>query len=431
MTSPCHFEFEELYKAYEDCRKRKVGTEECMLFDDECEINLYDLYKDLVNGRYEIGKSKTFCVTRPKLREVFAANFKDRIVHHFLMNRLMPLVEEEFIDNTFSCRVGKGTFYGVCKLHEMISEATLNYTKKMIIVKGDFKSFFMRINKDILYKKIEKFIIERYVPRKEEGDLSFVLSIAREIIYNRPQDNCIRKQPISMWDGLDPEKSLFKCEENRGVPIGNLPSQIFANLYLSDFDHYIVDELRKIYYGRYVDDFYLILESIEEWRIIRPLLVKKLEEVEVELHPNKISVQDAKKGIKFIGGVTRPFRVYVSNRNTENFKNMISELYEALIKTYEEGLEPTFDDLRYVESRINSYLGFMRHYKSFNIRRNILSSKKMKPWFKYFYVDKDLTKVILYRDYYEMPSRKISKLLYKSKLTDEVKKTLKMLKVKM
>ena len=138
--------YEELLLAYYDCRKHKRNTKEAIEFELNRYKNLYKLLKELNNGTYTIGVSKCFIVTKPVIREVFAASFRDRIVHHLIINRINIIFENEVMsDKAFACRKGKGTLYGIKQLVLDIKTVSQNYKKETFVFKGDFKSFFMII----------------------------------------------------------------------------------------------------------------------------------------------------------------------------------------------------------------------------------------------------------------------------------------------
>lgn len=126
----------DLYEAYRDCKKRKSSSTSYARFAANEAFNLYDLWVELNNHTYKIGRSDAFCVTRPKIREVFAAQFRDRIVHHLVMLRLIPLFESEFINDTYNCRVGKGTDYGITRVKQF-----MDIHKNGWILKCDLRSF--------------------------------------------------------------------------------------------------------------------------------------------------------------------------------------------------------------------------------------------------------------------------------------------------
>lgn len=138
---PYSFTYDEILKAYEDCMSNKRNTANAIKFSVDYITKLIALCDEINNGTYEIGSSITFIVKFPVLREVFAADFRDRIVHHLVINELMQYFEQEFIDESFSCRKGKGVLYGVNTMYEKVRECTENYTKDAWIVKLDIKSF--------------------------------------------------------------------------------------------------------------------------------------------------------------------------------------------------------------------------------------------------------------------------------------------------
>lgn len=369
--------YDELYQAYLDCRKRKRGTANEISFEIDENVKLYNLWVDLNTGAYVVGRSICFINRRPVPREVFAADFVDRIVHHLFINRVIKFIEKyEFIEDSYSCRVGKGTLYGVLRCKEFIKECSENYTKDCYILKCDLKSFFVTIDKDILYEKFYKFLTERcgYSGR----DLRFMEWLLKLIIYDDPAKKCIIRGKRSDWLILPKEKSLFYCMKNKGLPIGNLTSQIFANFFLSVFDHYVIEELGFKYYGRYVDDFFIIDKSKEKLLNSIEKIRSKLSEIGVILHPKKLYLQHYTKGIKFIGHIIKFDRIYVGNRTKGNFYQIImnkTKLFEKDVITYKELLD--------FVSSINSYLGFMVHCNSFKIRKKMLSHDKMIKFYKF------------------------------------------------
>jgi len=373
--------YDELYKAYLDCRKRKRNTRNEIIFEIDENVNLLKLWYEINTFTYLVGNSICFIVKKPVCREIFAADFRDRILHHLFMNRIIKYVEKEFIDDAYSCRVGKGTQYGVKRLYENVKECSDSFTKDCYILKCDLKSFFMNINKDILFDKLYKFLIENC---KYSGDeLIFMTFLLRSILYDEPEKKCIIKGSISDWNLLPKEKSLFYSRKNKGLPIGNLTSQIFANLYLSYFDHFIVEELGFKYYGRYVDDFYIIHENknvlLKSIKSIR----EKLLESEVTLHPKKLYLQHYKHGVSFLGHVIKPNRIYIGNRTKGNFYDMTKKYYNMF-----ENNTITRIELNNFVSSVNSYLGFMKNYNTYNIRKKmLLKNKYMWPFYEFGYTN--------------------------------------------
>lgn len=397
--------YEELYQAYLNCRKRKRMTHNALQFEIDENVALLKLWKDLNYMKYKVGKSIVFCVDKPVKREVFAADFRDRIVHHLIINRINDILEEEFIENSYSCRIGKGTDFGISQCQKFIEEASDNYKKHCYIIKCDLKSFFMTINKEHLYEKLINFIKLKYKV-KDHRDFDFMEYIIKLIVFNEPQKNCNMKQSWEHWKDLPKNKSLFFCEEGFGIPIGNLTSQIFANFYLSEFDHYIIDELKLKYYGRYVDDFFIVVENKDEALKIVELCRHKLYTMGVTLHPNKLYIQPIEKGVKFIGAVIKKGRIYISNRTKGNFYWKMKKYSDFIDEIKENGLEPSLSDIEHFVSSINSYLGFMVHYKTYNIRKKILLSELMLKWQKYCYYDSNLKKLTIFSEYTRYKGKK-------------------------
>jgi hypothetical protein len=385
--------YEELYKAYIDCRKNKRNTCNAIIFEMDEALNLIKLYEDLNKKKYEIGRSIAFLVYKPVPREVFAADFRDRIVHHLLMNRTIELFENNFIQDAYSCRDGKGTEYGVLRCRKFIEECSDYYHKPTYILKCDLKSFFMTISKSKLYSKAERFLTDS--GKFNAKDLEFNLWLCRQIIFNDPTQNCIRKQPESDWKILPKEKSLFCQDKDCGLPIGNLTSQIFANFYLSEFDHWITEELGFKYYGRYVDDFFILDNDKEKLKSIVNVIREKLKTYGVTLHPNKLYIQEVRKGVQFIGTIIKPNRMYIINRTLGNLYDRLNEL-EREYKDF-----PDDKDLIHkISCVINSYLGFMKHRKTFNLRYKIFKKwKNIRFIFNFMYVSDNLDKVTVFKEY--------------------------------
>lgn len=385
--------YEDIYNAYKDCLKNKSKTSNAALFEIEDNKNLYHLYELLNSGKYVIGQSIAFICEFPKWREIFAADFIDRIVQHLVVNKINPYLEKEFIPNSFSCRKNKGTLCGIQTLESEAKKLSNNYTKTIYIFKGDFQSYFYSLDKRILYNKV-KSIIDKYKIFKDE-QYEFYLNIIHQIIFNTPQNNCKRKGSKQDWlDNIHPSKTLFLCDEFHGLPIGNISSQVFSNVYMNDFDHWIYNTLGFKCYGRYCDDFYILSESKEKLLSAIPLIRQYLKEINITLHPNKIYIQEYHKGVTFIGSIAKEGRTYIGNRT-------LGRCYDLLIKTYNyvNNNELKEEDIDYFINSFNSYLGFMKYHKTYNIRKKLFKSEYLKPLLnKYIKVDKDYLKVIKIKD---------------------------------
>lgn len=241
---------EDVFEAYFECRKKKRNTCNALAFESDYERRCVELWREINAGTYRPSRSIAFIINKPVKREIFAADFRDRVVHHLIARRLVPLLEEKFINDSYSTRKGKGTLYGIEHVAEHIRLCSENYTKECYILKIDIRSFFMKISKRRLYDLTEELLHERY----GGNDLAILLYLLRETIFNRPEKNCIRKTPPQSWRGLPKDKSLFHSDGSCGLPIGNLTSQLLALNFLDGLDHLISEEWGVKHYGRYVDD---------------------------------------------------------------------------------------------------------------------------------------------------------------------------------
>lgn len=370
---------EDFFSAYYECRKHKRRTTSQMEFELNMEENLISLCEDVNSRRYDIGRSICFCITRPKLREVFAASFRDRIVHHIIMQRLEPLFEAEFIDDNYNCRKGKGVLYGVERLRDKMNDITDHGREEAWIAKFDIRGFFMAIDKRILLERLRSFIDGRYFGQ----DKYLLLWLVENVVTHEPQNNCTRKGDVSLWGNLSPSKSLFTCKPFCGLPIGNLTSQNFGNFYLHEFDKMMTAEFGG-YYGRYVDDFYIMSKDKNKILEIVHRIREELSAIGLTLHDDKVYVQRASHGVVFIGSVVKCGRIYSGSRTIDNMVSVILH-YNNMCGSHKASE---------IMSRLNSYLGFMRHTLSYAIRWKVLKMLNV-DWWDYIQVNDNLTKVSL------------------------------------
>jgi RNA-directed DNA polymerase len=267
FDEPTSFDLaEELFAAYFLCRKNKRNTINALLFEKHFEANIFRLEEEILNGNYIPGRSIAFIVNKPVKREIFAADFRDRVVHHWLIGKLNPLFERIFINDSYACRTGKGTHFGIKQVDSFIKTCSDNYKTDCFILKLDIAGFFMHINRQILFERLSHFILKYY----QAEDKSLVLEICEKLVFNNPAENCTIKGKRKDWDGLPNNKSLFHSPAGCGLPIGNLTSQVFANFYLNPFDHFIKTTLNIRHYGRYVDDFAIVHQSKEFLKSLIP-----------------------------------------------------------------------------------------------------------------------------------------------------------------
>ena len=377
----------DLFKAYYSCRKNKRSTINALAFELNLEEELIQLKEELESGRYTISNSIAFVVDKPVKREIFAANFRDRVVHHFLIQKMNAVFEKHFIYDSYACRKAKGTHFGIGRVDGFIRKCSKNYTQDCYVLKLDIKGFFMHINKTILYTKIETLFTSKY----KGADKQLYLNLCKIILFNEPVNNAIIKGNLNNWDNLPKDKSLFAAKPGYGLPIGNLTSQVFANVYMSSLDHFVKHELGIRYYGRYVDDFVLVHTNKAYLKSLIPIISKFLKtELHLKLHPKKIYLQHYSKGVSYIGGFIKPNRIYVSKRTKGNF-------YEAIHKQnklIENATNPSKAEKLLFLSTMNSYLGILRHFKSYKLCKLYISTGLSKKWLTYFTMNTNFAKFV-------------------------------------
>ncbi len=375
---------EDFFQAYFDCRKSKRNSLNALEFELDFEERVIKLYEDVNKDNYKVGPLNVFIVNKPVKREVFAAKFRDRIVHHLVVNKLNHLFEREFIYDSYSCRKNKGTLFGIERIKRFIRSCSNNYKDDCWILKADIKGYFMSINKDILVEKLVDFI-ERNC---KEPDKDKVIWLCEEIINNNSTKNCFMKSPRYKWRGLPKSKSLFYSKPRCGLPIGNYTNQIFANFYLNFFDHFMKNVLKIKYYGRYVDDFILILKDKHSVGLVLSKMRDFLgKELELNTHPRKIYFQHYSKGVAFLGAYIKPWRVYSSRRVKNNFWEKVNRVNKILKK----GILNEKDKV-YIRSSINSYLGILNHFQTYRLREKFLNQLDSSFW-NVFEKGDDLEKV--------------------------------------
>jgi RNA-directed DNA polymerase len=290
--------FDQLLHAYLDCRRTKRNSTSALTFEAHLERNLCDLHDELADGTYAPGRSICFVVTRPKPREVWAAEFRDRIVHHLLYNRIGPRFLAAFTADTCACIPGRGTLYGARRLEHQVRSITRNWSRPAFYLKADLANFFVSIDKGVLLAQLARRITEPWWMRLTELVLMHDPRTDVEV-QGRPEE--LRLVP--------PHKSLFNAPAGHGLPIGNLSSQFFANVLLDDLDQFAKHRLRAPHYVRYVDDFVLLHESAawlnDALNQIDQLLRQRLH---VALNPTKTILQPVARGIDFVGHVIKPWR---------------------------------------------------------------------------------------------------------------------------
>ena len=351
---PTIFTYKNLYRAYLDCRKHKRKTANALKFEYNLEENLLKLLNELRTGTYSPGRSIRFIVIRPKPREIFAADFRDRVVHHLLVSELLLAAERRFIHDSYACRPGKGTHRAVGRLKKFIRSAG-NKNEELHYLQLDIKTFFPSIDQKILFNIAERLI---YRVAKNIEWAAEVRWLAKKIIFHNAAANYYYKGNPELKKLIPPEKSLVGRAAGKGLPIGNYTSQFFANLYLNELDQFIKRELKCKHYVRYVDDLVMLgadRSEFDGWIIkINDFLKNKLA---LKLNEKKIRARPVASGIDFLGYFIKADYVLVRRAVVRRLRKRLfgsAENREQLLQT------------------ISSYMAHFKHADSWKLRTKIV-----------------------------------------------------------
>ena len=375
--------YKSMRAAYRLCLKNKAHTANALYFWLHEETNLAALSGEVFNCEYVPRRSIAFIVTKPCLREVVAADFRDRIVQHYIVMRLEPLFDEcgTLDDNMFSCRVGKGNLAAIQALQQQIFEQSKGYTADCYVSKFDLQSFFMSIDKRRLYDELVALVVKRY----DGPDKDILLYLIRVVTLHNPQDNAVRKTPLCDWADLPRSKSLYNVDWFLGLAIGNLTSQTDANFYNAPAMRW----MRSVGLDpvNYVDYFAFAVRDKDSFLSAMPHIRDYFAtERGLTMHPRKFYLQHHSKGIKFLGAVIKYNRIYANNQTVARCFSKIHYYNEACRSNSRRKAR----NVEKLVTILNSYLGLMRHFATYNIRKRIAAEVKA-VWRGYIYFDDDIT----------------------------------------
>ena len=298
-----------------------------------------DLYYELHEGAYYPGPSTVFVVEYPKVREVWASDFRDRVVHHVLYNRIAERFHRRFIHDSYACIPGKGTHRAVARMEHFARSVTRNFTVPGFVLKMDVESFFTSINRQVLDELITPHIPEQWW-----------LDLARLILHRDPVLDAIMASRPEMIRRVPRHKSLFHAARGVGLTIGSLNSQCLANVVMDVVDQYAKHVLKLRHYVRYVDDITVFgpdagaLAEIPQK--IDALMQSRLG---LRLHPNKTSINRIEHGFDALGFVIRPHARYLRRSTLRNGTNKIRGLIRSRAPLVE------------VRQVAHSYFGLLSH----------------------------------------------------------------------
>ena len=340
----------DIFKAYYDCRKAKRNSNSALVFEMNLERNLMDLYYEVVSGQYTPGRSICFVVEHPKVREVWAAQFRDRIVHHLLYNQIADRFHRAFIHHSYACIPGKGIHAAVDAMEAASRSVTQNYTRPGFVLKMDVENFFVSINKLILLDQLTARVPE-----------PFWLQLATTVLMHDPVQNVIIKSRPGLMAKVPAHKSLFNAG-GMGLPIGNLSSQFFANVYMDQLDQFAKHQLRIKHWFRYVDDIVVIGRSGQDLAALAPKVDGFIQQsLRLKLHPRKTSVQPVANGFDALGYVVRPHAKYVRRQTVQNAFSQLGGLCRSKAPAPK------------VVQTANSYFGVLRQANAFKTRARLAS----------------------------------------------------------
>ena len=321
--------------------------------------------------------------------------FRDRIVHHLYFNYTYQLFERTFIADSYSCIKGRGTHYGIARLRQHIRRASQNWTQPCYAMNLDIRGYFMHINRSILLRIASESLLKMADHRVYTGtcqlgadgvsadvlgipvpsgvivtndtrwrnirDFRFLLWLTEQIVMLDPMEHCQIVGDLSDWDDIDHAKCMRFAAPGLALPIGNLTSQLFSNVYLNPFDQMIVRQLLCRHYGRYVDDSTMV-DPDREWLLAQVPQIREFlaDELGLQLHMGKLHVREISQGVEFLGAFVKPFRDYVSRRTLERIEKQLIDM-----------------DLRNGEAvsrTVNSYLGIMSHSASYRVRQQLFDT---------------------------------------------------------
>jgi len=358
------YSFKEIYQAYLECRKSKRNSLNAIKFEVHLLDNLWEIYESINSFTYKPKRYIYFLTSSPKLREVFASDFRDRVVHHLLVRDLEPIFEPIFIYDSYSCRKKRGTHLAIKRLKRFVQNKEYPYYLQL-----DVKSFFLSINKNILFEQIREVSTLR-----AKDKLQRVLYLSNKIIFDDPTENYRFKGNKEQLKNFPNHKTLFYAPKNRGLAIGNLTSQFFANVYMNGFDNFIKRKLKAKYYMRYVDDMVLLGRTKEElvkWKHEIEIYLKEVLKLELR---ELFFLKSTKEGIDFLGYIVKPSHTLVRQRVVNNFKYKKAQFLD---NCFHNGTCAYEDAMKFKEVNASFY-GHAKHADSFSLMKKY----QIKNWMK-------------------------------------------------
>lgn len=354
--------FENLLLAYRKASRGKRGHPNVAAFEYRLEDNLLQLQHELETKTYAPGEYHSFYIHDPKKRLISAAPFRDRVVHHALCNIIEPIFERSFIFDSYANRIGKGT-------HKALDRATQYARRFKYVLACDIRQFFPSIDHEILRNVIARNVAVSGAERRRTANDGDVMWLMDKILQSGVGVLSEEYQMV-YFPNDDPStgsgQGLFAVNRPRGLPIGNLTSQFWANCYLNPFDHFVKRELRCKGYLRYVDDFLLFSNDkgqLLEWR---QAVVERLTDFRLTLHEQKAQPRPASEGIPFLG-----FQIFPEHRKLKRRRGIAFQWkYKSLLREYAAGRIPR----ERITASVQGWVNHVRYADTWGLRRALLST---------------------------------------------------------
>jgi len=324
MTSLRH-----IFLCWDQFKRGKRKRKDVQYFERHLEDNIFQLQQDLINFQYLHASYDQFYVTDPKQRHISKASVRDRLLHQVVYDTLTEVLDKKFIFHSLSSRLGKGTHIGITQLRQMIRKISVNGIRPCYALKMDIRRFFDTVDHQTLKAILRKSI-------KDENALKITDMI------------------------IDSFKLKKEPTRDVGIPLGNVTSQLFANIYLHELDDFIKQQLKEKFYLRYCDDFIILSNNADHLKILIVLIRDFLaENLMLELHPKKVTIRKLAQGIDFIGYVLFENHVLMRTRSKQRMKKRLREAYESYLigKT----------DAAPMDQRLQSYLGMLSHANQYTL----------------------------------------------------------------
>ena len=339
---------EKLFIAYKEARRGKRRTKDEQRFELNADENLMLLRQDLLERTYRPSRGTAHIIHNPVMREIFAAPFRDRVVHHYIYDSVYDFWDRRFIYDSYSCREGKGTLMGIKRMDHHIRSVSRNYAEKVYIAKLDIQGYFMSLPRKQLYEQAIFGLDRQYVGKLDSSEYKLLKFLWHQIIFDDPVKGVKRKGRLSDWDKLPANKSLFCQPPGIGIVIGNLTSQLLSNIYLDKLDRFVTFDLGYRHYGRYVDDFYIVVpeQGLPQLKRDVKAIEEYLKSLRLTLHPTKRLITTIERGVPFLGAIIHKGYILPGERLKRNFRKACAE-----VQAGEKDIET-----------LVSYLGHVKHF---------------------------------------------------------------------